>query len=295
LQVSAHQQAGQPAGQPAPLQPASARSGKSHPGKPLSGRSGPVSADEIAEGLDAVEAEEARQAEERLQRRLADRELLDRLSDACFQGDEYDAFADDLARYAIPVLRGWMYTGFIFSVTAKRGYRLEPSEAELHELRRDSALRGDLAMMTVAKALPFFRRRALLAGGWTVDGGASLTTYFTGACVFNFPNEFRQHRRARQQRFRVQRDYESSVISSIAAAAAAAQDPATLVASNLRVEDCLGRLDDRARTIVELSMDGYTQAEIVEMLGETSVRGVEGVMYRFRTEEKARMKRREER
>jgi hypothetical protein len=30
-----------------------------------------------------------------------------------------------------------------------------------------------------------FREHALLNGGWSVDGGANLTTYFTGACTQN--------------------------------------------------------------------------------------------------------------
>jgi DNA-directed RNA polymerase specialized sigma24 family protein len=269
-----------------PLKPAYLRATRA-----LSGRSGPVSADEVAAGLSQIEAEEARQAADRLKRRIGDSRLLARLSENGFEGIEYEIFADDLARYAIPVLRGWMYSGYIFFLAAKRGYRLAPSDAELDQLRRDSALRDELAIMTVAKALRFFRSRALLAGGWTVDGGASLTTYFTGSCVFVFPNEFRRHRRT-QQRWREQDLLDNR---GFIAAASAAQDPAGIVAGNLWVEGCLDQLDERARAIVELRMDDYSQAEIVEMLGETSIRAIEGVLYRLRTGEMARLKRKDER
>jgi DNA-directed RNA polymerase specialized sigma24 family protein len=50
----------------------------------------------------------------------------------------------------------------------------------------------------------------------------------------------------------------------------------------MRVREDLGRMDPRTRAIVALRMDGYRQEEIAEMLGETSVRAVEGVLYRWR-------------
>lgn len=273
-------------GRPMPLKPAHLRATKA-----LSGRSGPVSADDLAAGLSQIEAEEAQAAADQLHRRQGDQQLLNRLSENGFQGIEYEVFANELARYAIPVLRGWMYSGYIFPLAAKRGYRLAPSATELDQLRRDSALREELALMTVAKALHFFRRRALLAGGWTADGGASLTTYFTGSCVFVFPNEFRQHRRA-QKRWREQDLADSR---GLVFAASAAQDPAAIVAGNLWVEECLDQLDERTRAILELIMEDYSHAEIVELLGETSIRAVEGVMYRLRTGEKARLQRKDER
>ncbi len=48
--------------------------------------------------------------------------------------------------------------------------------------------------MTVAKALPRFKEHALAGGGLRFEGGASLPTYFTGACLYIFPNEFRARR-----------------------------------------------------------------------------------------------------
>ncbi|GAA1680750.1 hypothetical protein GCM10009745_26010 [Kribbella yunnanensis] len=218
-------------------------------------------------------------AADRLRRRQGDQQLLNRLRERGFRGIEYEMFADELARYAIPVLCGWMFSGYIFPLAAERGFRLAPTASELDRLRRDPAVREELASMTVAKALGQFRSRALVGGGWNVDGGASLTTYFTGSCVFVFPNEFRRYRRAERQ----------DLIEP--AGEATAQDPAGLVAGNLWVDDCLAKLDPRTRAIVELSMNGYSHAEIVDMLDETSVRAVEGVLHRFRTTQKARLQR----
>jgi hypothetical protein len=42
------------------------------------------------------------------------------------------------------------------------------------------------------------------------------------------------------------------------------------------------------RAIVALTVDGYSQEEIVEPLGEASVRAVQGVLYRWRTKERQR-------
>ncbi len=55
---------------------------------------------------------------------------------------------------------------------------------------------------------------------------------------------------------------------------------------NMRVRDDLERADARTRPIVALTIDGYTQEEIVELLDETSVRAVEGALYRWRAREK---------
>ena len=115
-------------------------------------------------------------------------------------GPRFDQFRDELARYAVSVLSGWMYSGYVFQLAARRGFVLRPTAAELDEIHRDPrALRQELAVMIVAVALLAFREHALVGGGWRANGGASLTTYFLGACLTAFPNEFRKHRSQRQR------------------------------------------------------------------------------------------------
>jgi hypothetical protein len=80
-----------------------------------------------------------------------------------------------------------MHSGYLFKLTASRGYLLNPSDIELEELRRDHEARDELATMTVAVALPKFRERALIGGGWTYEGGASLPTYFMGPASTSSP------------------------------------------------------------------------------------------------------------
>lgn len=207
-----------------------------------------------------------------------DRKLVEVLATCGFAGPGFDRFRDELARYAVSVLSAWMYSGYVFQLAARRGFALRPTAAELDELHRDSSVRQELAVMIVAVALPAFREHALVGGGWRANGGASLTTYFLGACLTVFPNEFRKHR-SQRQRWQAQ---DASGQKAAGSRPAAIGDPADLIAGTMRVREDLAHMDPRTRAIVALRMDGYREEEIAELLGEASVRAVEGVLYRLR-------------
>jgi hypothetical protein len=238
---------------------------------PVSGRSpGVVAAGEWSADVDGEP-----------DRRGADRELVEVLRACGFAGVRYDLFAEELARYGVSVLCGWMYSGYVFALAARQGFSLHPAGHELDELHRDPVLRQDLAVMVVAVALRRFRDNALIGGGWRADGGASLTTYFLGTCLLVFPNEFRRHR-AQSQRWQAQDAVDQATGGSEAAADG---DPAELVTGTISIRAELARADPRTRAIVALRMDGYHQEEIAEMLSEKSARAVEGVLYRWRGRE----------
>src|SRR5262245_5957858 len=78
-------------------------------------------------------------------RRAADKELVDHLAACGFAGPRYDRFAGELAKYAVAVLCGWMRSGYVFRLMARRGFPLEPTERELDEFHRDADLRQELA------------------------------------------------------------------------------------------------------------------------------------------------------
>jgi len=67
-------------------------------------------------------------------------------------------------------------------------------------------------------------------------------------------------------------------------------DPAVIATGNIRVRDHLRGIDPRSQAIVALTLDQYSQEEIVELLGEHSIRAVEGVLYRWRVQQKGRTK-----
>jgi DNA-directed RNA polymerase specialized sigma24 family protein len=244
--------------------------------------------DESQDGLDAKQARQARRLRESIERRTADRALLQNLASGGFAGRHYDEFVTELVRYAVSVLRAWMYSGYIFKLLDKRGFGLHPDDVELEALHHDIDLRQDLAMMTVALALPRFRQQALIEGGWTFEGGASITTYFMGACAYNFPNEFRRWRTSNSRQDRAIAKQRNLSIET------AHPSVESTVLGNERVIDHLAAIkDDKTKQALLRTMDGYTQEEIAELLDEASARAIEGLMYRWR--QKAKQKEEDER
>ena len=266
---------------------AAARAGEVKPYgcAPGSDLGAPVPLADILNGVTRDLAGETREQQERLERRAADKELRDELASAGFTGPKYQAFQEELARYGMSVLSAWMYTGYIFQLTAARGFALHPTEQELEELHRKPEIRDEHAVMTVALALARFREQALAGGGWRPEGGANLATYFMGACLYVFPNEFRK-RRVQQMKWQLQNHPDPAVTSP---PTAAVTDPGVVVAGKLRVCADLARADPREAAIVALTIDGYSQEEIVETLDETSIRAIEGVLYRWRIKEQQRL------
>ena len=187
-------------------------------------------------------------------------------------------FADDLARYALSVLGGWLRTGHIFTLAR----RADPYETELFEFADSKDARTELAVMTIANAMPAFRERALVDGGWDPEKGASLTTYFMGAVVFAFPNQLRARRRL-NERWAWQNGRHTGELINLDRAAIT--DTADLAVGKARVIDHLNNLKPRERRIVATTLDGYSQEEMTELFGEESVRAIEGVLYRWRTRE----------
>ncbi|GGN93816.1 hypothetical protein GCM10011579_092680 [Streptomyces albiflavescens] len=228
--------------------------------------------------MDACHGRQARRLHKSIDRRMADRKLVRLLSEDGFAGPRYAWFEEELARYGISVLRGWMHSGFVFTLVASRGFALHPHELELEALAQDGELREELATMTVARALPRFRRRALVEGGWTYEGGASIATYFMGACAYEFPNEYRRHR-SHEERWRRALERDAATTR-----APVASDAATEVLGRQRVLDDLeGISDPRMRAALALTLDDYTQEEIRLFLGAASRRAIEGLLYRWRT------------
>jgi hypothetical protein len=243
----------------------------------------PLALPDVLRGISsAADAEHALQLEKSLQRRAADQQLRDELARHDFSGRQYRRFQEELARYGTAVLRAWMCSGYVFALVASRGFALHPSDAELEELHCDSDARDELADTTVAVALPRFRERALIGGGWRSEGGAALATYFMGTCLYVFPNEFRK-RRVQNEKWRRQDRHDPRLIATEADHGA---DPEVQVTGNLYVIDRLRDTDSRTSAMVAMTIDGYSQDEIAELLGESSSRVVEGVLYRWRKREK---------
>ncbi|GAA4090513.1 hypothetical protein [Streptomyces shaanxiensis] len=241
----------------------------------------PVSGDDLRQ-MNHHDRREARRLQESIDRRSNDERILEVLARDGFRGPRYEQFVDELVRYGISVLRGWMHSGFIFQLVAERGFGLHAHELELEELSSNSDLREELATMTVARTLPRFRQQALIEGGWTFEGGASITTFFMGSCAYDFPNEFRRYRAGEERHRRAVQRQQELYEDPVGPLGVAAE-----VLGNLEVLELLdGIEDERTRAIVALTIDGYSQEEIRQILNATSVRAVEGRLYRWRMKEK---------
>jgi DNA-directed RNA polymerase specialized sigma24 family protein len=205
--------------------------------------------------------EQARLAAENLARRQADLELHTRLALDSFQGSEWDTFAVELARYGHAVLMAWMATGDIFRQCVERNCPVGPPPQDW--------TRGDwegLANETVAKALINFRRHALLAGGWSFDGGATLKTYFVGAGIYAFPNIFRTWQTEQAHWEKLTRA--APVAGDIPADSSNTADPATVAANRLDAWRAFNNIEDTViRKMALLRSLGYSSKEIAELLG----------------------------
>jgi hypothetical protein len=145
-----------------------------------------------AEWLMGQQRDAARRAAESLARRAHDLEMVNALALAQFEGPTFEVFAGELAACGYPVILAWLRRGTIWRHCAERGRPLYPTDAERDILEGQFDERLELALETVAEGPKFFRERVLLAGWWSFDGGATLTTYFIGACLLALPNVFRR-------------------------------------------------------------------------------------------------------
>ncbi len=131
----------------------------------------------------------------RIDKLTADAELVQGLMLSRCDGPEWLELREALAAYGFVVCRAWIGDGKIFMESAKKGLR----GVFRHPLVQQHA--EDLAIDTVISALNYFRDKVLLGGVWKPEGGASLSTFFIGACVYRFRNVFRDWRR-QERRFR---------------------------------------------------------------------------------------------
>lgn len=208
-----------------------------------------------------------RRADERLE---ADAALRDRLAASKFRGEEYARFAGDMAAHGLGVCTAWLASGLMFRRCAEKGRPVGTPPADWTDDDQTQ-----LAIDTVTLALENFRRSALIEGGWSPDGKASLKTYFIGCCVLAFPNAFRSWEREREP---WQRRFES-IDDVLETAPTSGPGPEEQVVDRLELHEALSSLDSKTAVALALSAEGYSQTEIAEVL-QVTTRAVEGLIYR---------------
>ncbi len=212
----------------------------------------------------------------------ADQMLMLRLSVEGFGGDTWDLVATGLVEYGYAVMRAWISSGLVFLKCRERGISLS-SPTDIRPSPDDVA---DIAEDVVADAIINFRDRVLRAGRWDPARGASLTTYFVGNCLIQFPNEHRRwYRRTSRDRAHAQG---LDALSPLAAARAFGRPDD--VPSHLEATDTFRRIlsaagDETNRVIVQLTAAGYGVDEISEIT-QLTYKQVESRLGRLRTKAK---------
>ncbi len=220
-----------------------------------------MTAEDVA---DAERDDRIRWAAELLERRVVDVELFGQLAQVRFEGPGYDRFASELAGYGLAVSRAWIATGKMNAMCLRWGYPIGPRPARLDQDDVEA-----LADETVVAALRKFRADALRDRGWRPDGGASLKTYFVNGCVFAFLNPYKRWRRQQdaeaewaEQLVREDDPTEDDFRTHVMA------DPLARVLEKAEINQLYGKLqNDRERLLLTWDNQGYSAAEIADLLG----------------------------
>jgi hypothetical protein len=180
------------------------------------------------------------------------------LAAAGFQGRAWQRFAEELARYGWAVIHAWLSSGEIFAQCSRRQRAV--GTMPLYWTDDD---RFSLAQDTVVAGLRLFRAHGMVRHKWIADGGASLTTYFIGACVLAFPNVYRAWRKEYHDERAVGR---TELIDDFHQVPAGDPGPATIAVNRSVLDSALAPPVAPGRRAVVLQELGCTRVEIGELL-----------------------------
>lgn len=235
---------------------------------------------------DLDSAENAENAE----RLEADRRLRDALAAANFTGPAYAAFEGEYVAFGLEKMTALLRSGYIFA-------RCREIDLYLPARRIPAADRKELVLETLERAVPWFKSKGLEQGGWQPELGASLKTYFTRALLYQFANVWRKYLKAAEE-YRLRAAQESARIVSLEAPPfdieSFGADPADVLIQREHIRDALASIKartpearNRIQAVLYLKENGYSHAEIAEILGITR-KVVEGVLRRHRARIAAR-------
>lgn len=199
--------------------------------------------------------------------RAGDEALVAVLAEDDFAGPRYRLFERSLAQYAFPVMMTWIREGRVFRECADKGRPIPDSPELLVHMATSLDTAQQLASETVMEALPQFRESAMVGGRWRADGGASLRSFFVGACVLAFPNIYRKWYAAFQ---RQEREVGYGLVPDDLALRCAVPDPAdaTVLSTALRIP--LEALPaDTAYALRLIAYEGASHSEAARASGMT--------------------------
>jgi DNA-directed RNA polymerase specialized sigma24 family protein len=213
-----------------------------------------------------------------LSRHEADLAAVEHMLLVGFHGPVFERFAADLYGYAWPVMLHAIHAGTIVSIETGIPH-VGISAEELRLLHDSPSEREDLALASIARALPRFVW-SLRRGLWDPSKGRSLKSFFICACARAFWHEYELWSAERRRHLR-----------AIAILAYSKSTDGDLVAGfdedherQQAVELLLAKAEKKSPelgAILRCLLCGMTAAEAASKLGY-SERAVEGRLYQFR-------------
>lgn len=126
---------------------------------------------------------------ERAERLAGDAELVQYLRQHGFEGEEWEFFVNELARYGLAVVTGWMRRGLMATKCAEKNIAIPALPDSVGD---DQDAIDEIATETVAEAIVHFRNDVLVPGIWDPAKGAALKTFFIGQCMKRYANVARR-------------------------------------------------------------------------------------------------------
>jgi hypothetical protein len=202
-------------------------------------------------------------------RHQQDQRWLHVVRTAGFTGLFFEIYWDQLTRYGLAVMMCWTRSGKIFKECRDKG---RPVNYPADGVAWSDEERRSIVNETVAKALAYFLTDVLEPGRWNAAGGASLRTYFVGACLLQFPNVFNAWatKDERETHHRADVAVEDAEVS-IARNACWGDPVGSIVADRDDKQQILAAIEDPlTRSLVEMVVfDGIRQNAAAEKLGIT--------------------------
>lgn len=204
-----------------------------------------------------------------IRRHDQDQVLVDRLAINGFADREYDLYNEALVRYGFIVSLSWIQSGTMIRHCKIRGRPVGPLPADATQQDR-----RDLAVDTAVEGSVLFRRIALMERRWSPERGASLKTYYIGACIQSYPNVYRRWYRQHSSWYPVAPDDPSPDSQW--------QDgPENHLIVKMIVEEAISTLDEATKVALTMRADGFPHRAIAEVLGKTE-KSVERMLDRGR-------------
>jgi RNA polymerase sigma factor (sigma-70 family) len=233
---------------------------KREPGAPGSSAN-PVQRAFPSDEFDWLIEPEDRDLVDKIDRLTGDVEVVTLLALSNYEGERWDVFATELAKYGMAVIGGWMFKGLIYQKCREKNFGLaELGRPFTHEEIEE--LRGE----TVAKALFHFRRDVLMTKKWDSTKGASLRTYFVGQCILRFANIYREFRKEEMTARAASRADDHDLLND--PGGLRTDDFQLAAAHRDEIERALAAVKDpRVRQAMLMTAIDKPQSEIAELLG----------------------------